>query len=694
MSCVYLIFLVRFSVYVAEVLLMKIFIHLLFVIILQIFIFNVLASEKSVFPDNVKLSYDMELLRNPAINDEDYKYLAKCLLTKIYGLKEQEAGKKIATMNTQDLKRYIIRDFPVEYYEIPIKELDKLGKISYSMASANMQIIEKDNEKYMRWFISPLHDNQYIRNNFAKFRGRDGNFVGKLTSSRSMIIKDQVANNFFSIKTSVERSHGPFTDKKYLADNAEYHYNACEILSKDEMLKNSLVADKSFVAIHGSAFNEGQLVRPLEILQDGNHLFSLASLIDESWGPRLAKANGHGNDSFKFLKNEIMEKLGKISGRLYSKFGASHGSFHSQNIAILVDKNMKLIDVKIRDPDLLIDYNSFKSEVLKGYAQTIFEYSAVKSKDMIVDLSIFNGYKKRERYNHYNLYSEAAPKYFQSFLKQVAEDRNLNIPEEYLEKAAYEYTMQILNDSKNGKPLKAVYKKSAIDRILNQEVVIGKNQLNVIPLKNDEINDVLMKYFSKNAVQTSELNSLFASDRKILENSWNKLVEDFIKDPKNSHLGQFLDPYDWRVVSKIARLFDNNDFINREKFLETVLLKRKDFWQYCDPFATLFSTKKLNQNFMNIFLSGAGQNVINFTHGQLAERIKLYDYPQQTINKLYMRLSEANLQKDFDDLSSKYISQQMQNNKEKIRQAIDTRLRIKDANNCFLLALQQLLQNK
>lgn len=86
---------------------------------------------------------------------------------------------------------------------------------------------------YVRWFIHPLRD----RASLPKLMSdnlKEGQFLGMLTESRSLVVLDRRSGDYWSIKVSLPKGVGAFTDKSYTSHEAAVHFQNSEYLLEQQ----------------------------------------------------------------------------------------------------------------------------------------------------------------------------------------------------------------------------------------------------------------------------------------------------------------------------------------------------------------------------------------------------------------------------------------------------------------------------
>lgn len=137
-----------------------------------------------------------------------------------------------------------------------------------------------------------------------------------------MIILNPENKEILSVKTSVKRSHGPFPNKEFTADHALYHKDMSTLILNDDLLFQASFPDESYIGIKAPDFNEGQLIRSLKKMKGNDYFVSLSSIIDNQFGRTVANLNGFKGNRLNLIQKLIAPKLGKFSGRIYSRYGA------------------------------------------------------------------------------------------------------------------------------------------------------------------------------------------------------------------------------------------------------------------------------------------------------------------------------------------------------------------------------------
>ena len=239
--------------------------------------------------------------------------------------------------------------FRVEHFEIPTHLIDNDISDQLDTKIKKSLIFFKDGVEYIRWVINP-EDTHYKNElkNFLDSKGIDSTlkslFAGGLTSSRSMIISDKGTGAIFSIKVGTNKTGGNWQNKGVNGKQVVKARIATTISEKvDEKfnLQNLKVQPETMGGTI-KELNHGYIVRELgdDFVSGKKHYLPGFSALNETVGKEIAKINGSDDPAYFWAKH-YHEQLGKASAEMFSFFGMSYSSAHSQQYIIELDENFK-----------------------------------------------------------------------------------------------------------------------------------------------------------------------------------------------------------------------------------------------------------------------------------------------------------------------------------------------------------------
>lgn len=403
-------------------------------------------------------SMDDDALRRLALHvlghsrDSDFPpgLLAKVVkLARFASLAELRASLKrgsaaaVTRLSRADLAALAAVPVPIEYYEIPWEELQRIGPVQeHSLASVGDKnakqsvFFERHGKRYVRWFVHPLEAAPPIRSIVAQLatRGvgvvkRVGDYKAHFTASRSLIVfKSPSYEDAISLKVSLPTANGPFGNKairmkewnawsnhnRYLED-ALVPGAAPELAFQPEPTGVGLRTDTS----HGSV-EDGFLVRSLQALtRDGHYYLPAFALLDEKVGREIARRNG-SDDPAAFWRKHFLEPFARGAADLRAYTGAQHTSPHSQNLLVELDRDLRPTGkVVLRDADFYVDQDAL--QYLNRVIPKDQETGMAQNGGRHEQFTLRNGLKQLPSWLSDDEYARWTRDYFETYGRRYAE---------------------------------------------------------------------------------------------------------------------------------------------------------------------------------------------------------------------------------------------------------------------------------
>lgn len=79
------------------------------------------------WPNNIKLSYALEVSRNKGLSDTDLVRMATIVMSLRKNISFESAQAKVSKLSLNSVKAWALTDFNVEYYDVPENILRELG---------------------------------------------------------------------------------------------------------------------------------------------------------------------------------------------------------------------------------------------------------------------------------------------------------------------------------------------------------------------------------------------------------------------------------------------------------------------------------------------------------------------------------------------------------------------------------------
>ena len=593
------------------------------------------------WPENLKRSFQLEIFRNPGLDIDDFRYMAAAILVAEQNLSRDIAVSLTKNMSRKDVQKILTQDFRMTYYEIPLSvlKIDSQFQAEGRNSIATLQIFQINGTKKVRWFVHPLHSTEEFEKKYQAYLGPPGRFRGLLTSSRSMIIKDIVTQDYWSVKTSLAVAQGQFKDKRYNSVQAQYHFEMSQIIDSDPYLKNRFFIEDSYVALKDESFDEGQIVRSLDPYKTGYQIQALATLLDPRISVPLARKNGFGDDWQKFVTDLIMPDLGATMGHLYERYGLVHNSLHSQNVTVEFDLNSKFVGTKVRDPDFDVDIDRYKEVLGKAAADAFLATSNIRNhQTLIIDLSVLNGLRsfqltgaaKRRFYRALGL------SFYSGFIKRLTELRQISLPRNELTQRLQNLVKVDTIDPFGIRWSVSLFP-DQIDSILDPQSdisLLDSQNLKVVTLDLENTEELIIK-------KIEGLDpGLTANDESLVELGWKALVKEYQIDGVNSRLAKILEE---KNPNKIRRLISFlNQFKNFEKSSFIRLALERHPHSFRDNDTAFFFNAHQSDEMLKLYLvrTSAG-NLARLWEWRKAN--KLLEYPQPLINRYFALLTDSQL---------------------------------------------------
>jgi hypothetical protein len=558
--------------------------------------------------ENIRRAYTLEVFRNPGMNETSLRYMGAASLVAQGKMSRDEALLHVNTLDMSAIKALLKQDFQIKYFEIPAEVFRALGEADHQKLpgeSQDQQVVVRDGKKYVRWFVHPLHDSEYIESKFSQYRGKE-NIRALLTSSRSLVIWDPKTNEEWSLKTSLNKAAGPFKNKAYSSNAAAFHYQMSQIIEADPFLKARFFVDESFISLKNEEFNEGQIVRSLKPYKSGESMMALASLLDAPLAKAVAAKNGYGDNWQQFIIDKIAPEIGEISAHLYEKYGLAHNSLHSQNIVVSFDKNGKYSGVRFRDPDLEVNLEKYRQvfgDVKAG--EFIAKANIRNSENIAVDFSVLNGVTLAIPARQVlQFYHQLGISFSASFLSKVADLRG----DQRLSKSEIQRRVSDsvhIDFGGTGTRPAVTLDGPLIEKLLDPKADIkpnvNLNQTNQKFRNAQEANEFLLS-------QIREQGNINNYDETQVTQAWDRLVEELVKSPSQSELKKILLQGDPDVLKHLIVMLNQNQNMGIEPFMNEVFRNHRERLKTVD-FALIFN-KHSNEALMKDFITLAPADVV------------------------------------------------------------------------------------
>lgn len=375
------------------------------------------------FPENVRQSFAWGITDNNVLTRTDLEIIAQAVVEKTYGLTTEAAKARVKELSVSGLRKVSTESFMVDYVELSIRELERLGKanvlVSQFMGSETLNSpirFQRNGESFIRWFIHPLRKDLSFLEKLGNPKIESGQFLAQMTESRSLLIMERASGHYWTIKLSLPVSVGPFKDKTYLSHQAEIQFKSSEYLLEQQ--KNSVYRDTQFLheqeafSFKSNDINEGQLVRSLAILKKGGYLLPYSSIYSNGLSRYLAPARSQQH----FVTQEkrwLGQEPGFAAANLYAGDGLIVNSNHSQNSLLLLSAEREAVKYIRRDMDFDLDGDNFPNSKAKSFL------SPKHIRTSGVNFSMTNGFAGKSYYQP--LITNIVASFYASFLEQYKE---------------------------------------------------------------------------------------------------------------------------------------------------------------------------------------------------------------------------------------------------------------------------------
>lgn len=252
--------------------------------------------------------------------------------------------------------------FQVPYLEIPYQSISPYIAINQLPSPAVHRLaplvqFERDGQQWIRWFLHPLAtsppDILVMFSNLTP--QRSPRFLGRLSASRSLFIKDVELGLHAKIKVSLPGAQGPWSDKRILIRHLRAWVTHNKILSH-ALDPSDFFAEPLALGIMSNGGEDGFVIREIEPhLREGHTLLPVFSALHENEGRRLAALNGSSNPA-QYWRENLLMPLARLQARVRAKAGAEHTSPHSQNFLLELDvREAPTGRIILQDLDFYID---------------------------------------------------------------------------------------------------------------------------------------------------------------------------------------------------------------------------------------------------------------------------------------------------------------------------------------------------
>lgn len=288
--------------------------------------------------------------------------LCLVLITSSVSADEQLFTDMIANENKNTLGLNVsTQEVPIEHIEIPLSQVQMLfgdGLPEYIPAAL------KDDEKQIyRWVLHPT-DYKYRQKIINKLNSENIKYktgyylLGRMTISRSLIVREPFSDVYFSLKTSTDNAPGPWSDRPQQIRSAVSSLLMSDYLQhvlKTKKLKHSMFLTEPML-VTMPLVNLAQNVRIYDELNEGSaKYFSLSALFGKQ-APKLAQEWLGPDAKFSDLRNAVMKLMGRALTEIVLTFGVVPSSAHLQNFKIRQDindpKNVKVVWIDNADSHL------------------------------------------------------------------------------------------------------------------------------------------------------------------------------------------------------------------------------------------------------------------------------------------------------------------------------------------------------
>lgn len=604
----------------------------------------VLPQSVYAWPDNLKRSFQLEIFRNSGLSSTDFRYMAAAVLIAEQGLSRDQALEKTKAMNISEAKQLLTRDFPIEYYEIPVSLLQADGEFRAQKLNdqSNLQLFKKGDQTYARWFKHPLHSAPEFENKYKAYQGEPGRYRAMLTSSRSLLIKDTQTEEYWSLKGSLKMAQGPFKNKAYNSIQAQYHLQMSNIISSDKFLRNRFFLDVSNVSLKNETFDEGQTLRSLKPYEEGGRIQALATLFDPRVSIPLARLNGFGDDWKEFLAKKVMPFLGETMGHLYANYGLTHNSLHSQNVTVHFDAKGKFKSVLVRDPDFDVDISKYAEVFGQEKADTYIAKSNIYQPNTLsIDFSVLNGLLNNgwDREEKVKIYRELGAAFFQTFAEKTAEVRHSKISKEEI----YKRINSVMNIDEEGRTA-ANLSARRLENIINPDSFFDTKYAHQKPTESlRNAKSLILTQIKEGSLDLSK----YIPEE--LDMAWKELAQEFARNPQNSELASILKANKSEEIVRMINMLNAHKSFEHQTFMKTLIEFYPEIIRKQNT--AFFFYKHRDEEIMKNYLTRASQNALeDLWEGK---RINfLLDYSQEVLNRYFALVSPELKEKIIKEIAT------------------------------------------
>lgn len=584
-----------------------------------------------------------EIARNYGLDEESLRYMAAGVLMRNNLLPRAVALAESQKLNLHDAKKISLQSFYVKTYEIPLELVTKDSEIQTNHlfnSENNKQIIEKNNKKYLRWFVHPLHESDFIQNNYKDYEIKN-RFIAKLTSSRSLLIYDPLTHEQWSLKSSLKKAAGPFSNKEYKSKHSEFHFQMSQILAADPFLKDRFFLEESFVGLKSAVFDEGQIVRSLKPYASGETIIALSGLYDQHTAISFSNKNGYNDNWKEFIQDVIMKDLGITTAHLYEKYGLIHNSFHSQNISVRFDKTGKYLGVLIKDPDFDVNIDKYEKVMGKETAAAFTAKSNIRTQNTIIlDFSVLNGVKIPTLTNDefMSFYRNMGIQFTQSFLEKMNHMRNGLLSNEQIRWRAKNETF-VEHQGESGKRIAISFTGPDIEKLLDPHSEFdqkpshteNKKRITEIQIAKEKIMEEII-HGKRELIQYDPLDITLG---------WESLVHELIHKKENSPITTILQKNDPVTIKQFILTINRNKYLNETNLLEHIFLYYPEVLKKND-FSLIFNSRN-NPRLMSLFISIAPVEHVKKLWGWINNN-NILEYPTPVLKRFFAKLPNESIQ--------------------------------------------------
>ncbi len=633
----------------------------------------------------MRRAFQLEIVRNPGLELNDFRYLAFAILMKNYGLSPEAALARARALDLREAKKLSLEDFAVTYFEIPLEELQKLGRFSAEQLAGlqnNRQKFDRNGKTWVRWFVHPLHRPDFMRKNFSAYE-KSGPLRALLTSSRSMILKDLETGDEWSQKSSLKKAQGPFRNKIYPPAEAIFHFQLSKIIAGDSFLRNKFFSEESYTSLEShlpgqEPFSEGQIARSLAPYRSGESIQALATLFDPRIAVELAQKNGFGSDWPKFLAKKVVPELGRVVGYLYEKYGMAHNSLHSQNVMVRLDQAGRFLGILVRDPDFWVGLDKYSELFGETAAQALTEKSSLVrlQQNVPIDFSIMNGMTVfNDNLQEVSaLYRRLGIDFATAILETVSGLRGLSLSKDVLRRTVSQ-EIKVDSNGNGGLRLSVRIQGKDIDQWLLMKEPSQLAPTEAGPKLAESVNDAKTKILDS----ITDFKDFDRSQNDLLIPAWQNLVQELIQRPSQSHLHQILTSNDGQQIQQLILILNENKHWPASEFFRTIIERYSAVLQ--QNHVADFFLGHFDESLMRLFLAKAPSHHLSAIWF-FAKTNKLLSYPQDILNRFFVRLEDPAFQRIRNEIEeNQHKSPAMRDDSifmhaERLKMAIDVRFRV------------------